>query len=300
MFKQGAKHAGKQAFKQGAKQAGKVAFKHGTKQAFKQGTKQAFKQGAKQAGKQAFKQGTKQTAKEGVKQAGRAALGATVVVELVFLGLDLYNDYQLYSSGEISRKEFCKQATSSFFVSVGSVGGAIAGGIIGTMVFPVVGTFVGGVISGVIGYFGGKAVGSEVGENFCEGDDSEEPLEDSMYGVYESSDGTILVKDLDSEENTFCHHDCDDEVDKLVAIEDSTVVTNSAEDPETTTDDSYDINDLDSNGALDFYFQSNDSESGEEIPMKGVLFPIFGNIQTVCWENLEEGNFCYCTIMTEL
>ena len=174
-----------------------------------------------------------------MKHASRLALGAMVVTELAFLGYDLYSDYQLYVSGTISRKEFCKRATSSSVGSVGSVGGATAGAAIGTAFFPGVGTIVGGVVGGVCGYFGGKAVGSKVGDmlkHFCEGD-SELP-EDFVYSS-------------------------------------------------------------ESNGRMDFYFHSNDSETGEEIPMKGVLFPVFGNIRTVCWENLNEGNFCYCTVMTE-
>ena len=305
MFKQGAKQAGKEVFKHGAKQAGKEAFKHGTKQAgkevFKHGAKQAgkqvFKQGAKQTGKQAFKQGAKQTAKEGVKYGGRVVLGATVVVELASLGYDLHSDYQLYASGEISRKEFCKRAASSSVGSVGSVGGATAGAALGSFVLPIpgVGTFLGAVVGGVTGYFGGKAFGSMVGEKlkyFCEGD--EELSEDSIsYGTFENSDETMIVKDLESEEDAFCHHDCDQEYqserDKVFEDNDI-IITNQAYagDSEMATDD---VNESDTDGDIEFYFHSNDSESGEE--MKGILFPIFGNIQTVCWE---EGDFCYCTV----
>jgi hypothetical protein len=240
-----------------------------------------------------------------VKHTGRAALGATVTVafELASLGYDLYSDYQLYVSGEISRKEFCKRATSSSVGSVGSVGGATGGAALGTAIFPGVGTFLGMVVGGVAGHFVGEAVGSEVGEKlkyFCEGD--EELLEDSMsYSSFENNDETMIVNnDLDIKEDKFCHHDCDHESQNEhgEVFEGADMIS---EDSETAADDCDDINEseFDSDGAMDFYFHSNDSKSGEEIPMKGILFPVFGNIRTVCWENLEKDNFCYCTVMTE-
>ncbi|MCG8622782.1 MAG: hypothetical protein MJE68_12400 [Proteobacteria bacterium] len=110
----------------------------------------------------------------------------------------------------------------------------------------------------------------------------------------------MIGKDLDSEEDGFCHHDCDQEYqnegDKVFEDNDN-IITNQAyaEDSEMATDGQDDINESesDTDGGVEFYFHSNDSESGEEIPMKGILFPIFGNIQTVCWE---EGDFCYCTV----
>ena len=236
-----------------------------------------------------------------MKHAGRAALGATIVAELAFLGYDLYSDYQLYTSGEISRKEFCKRATSSSAGSVGSLGGAAAGAAVGTAFFPGVGTFIGGVFGGVTGYFGGKAVGSEIGEklkHFCEGD--EEIIEDSTFhATFENNDDTMIVEDLDSEEDTFCHHDCESQNESGGLFESNDAMINQAEGSETTTNDCDDIHEIDPSSAMDFYFHSTDIESGEEIPMKGVLFPLFGNIQTVCWENLKEGNFCYCTVLTE-
>jgi outer membrane lipoprotein SlyB len=234
-----------------------------------------------------------------VKHGGRAALCATVVLELAFLGFDLYSDYQLYLSGEISRKEFCKRATRSSIGSVSSVSGATAGAAIGTMVGAGVGTFLGIVFGGVTGYFVEKMVGSKAGEklkHFCEGD--EELTEESIsYGSFENNDETLIVNnDLDIEEDNFCHHESQNEHGEV--FEGNDIIS---EDSETTADDLDDISvsESDSKGAMDFYFHLNDGKSGEEIPMKGILFPVFGNIRAVCWENLEKDNFCYCTVKTE-
>ena len=293
-FKQGAKHAGKETFKQGAKQAGKHTFKQGAKHAGKETFKQGAKQGAKQAGKQGVKQGAKQTAKEGVKQTGRAALCAALVAELSFLGYDLYSEYQLYLSGEISRDELCKRVTGVLAGSVGSVSGAAGGATVGAglgSIIPGLGTAIGGaigtIIGGVSGHFGAKVIGSEIGEklkHFCATDDSEEPLEDVVCD--ENCDEIMIVED--SEEDAFFHHDCDDEGNEDIK--------NPVEDSETFTGDT---EELGSEDALVFYFQSNDSESGEEIPMKGILFPVFSQIRIVCWEEMEKDKFCYCTLMTE-
>ena len=289
-FKQGAKQAGKETFKQGAKQAGKETFKQGAKQAGKETFKQGAKQGAKQAGKQGVKQGAKQTAKEGVKQTGRAALCATIVAELSFLGYDLYSEYQLYLSGEISRDELCKRITAALAGSVGCVGGATVGAGLGSII-PGLGTTIGGaigaVIGGVSGHFGAKVIGTEIGEklkHFCATDDSEEPVKDVVCD--KNCDEIMIVKD--SKEDAFFHHDCDNE--------DNEDIRNPVEDSETLTGDA---DELGSEDALVFYFQSNDSESGEEIPMKGILFPVFSQIRIVCWEEMEKDKFCYCTLMTE-
>ena len=92
-----------------------------------------------------------------------------VLIELALLGYELYQDYDLYISGKISRKEFCKRVTSSMLGSVGSISGLYVGASVGTAIFPGGGTFLGGLFGSLSGFFTFRSMGSAIGDQyFCE------------------------------------------------------------------------------------------------------------------------------------
>ena len=296
--KQGAKHAGKEAVKQGAKHAGKEAVKqgakHATKEAVKQGakhaTKEAIKQGGKETVKQGVKQGAKQTAKEGVKQTGRAALGATIVAELALLGYNLYSEYDLYIRGEISREEFCQRASSESVGSVGSVGGFFAGAAAGAAV-PVIGPVFGGIVGGLIGQLSFQKAGSIIGEklkHFCSEDD--ESVGKAECTAAENCDETMTEESSKENADGFCQHnscayESKDSIEDI-PTDDSELVSEKAGDEEIES----------SEDALSVFSTVTSIES-QQVLLR--LFPVFGQLHIVCWEELEEGTSCYCIFIAD-
>ena len=301
--KQGAKHATKEAVKQGAKHATKEAVKqgakHATKEAVKQGTKhatkEAVKQGTKHAGKEAVKQGTKhatkEAAKEGVKQTGRAALGVTILAELAFLGYDLYSEYDLYIRGEISREEFCQRTTSASVGSIGSFGGGSAGAAVGTLIFPGVGTVVGGVIGGLGGYFTFQKAGSILGEklkHFCKLNE-----DDKLVGAECTAAETMTAENSKENADGFCQHnscayESEDSIEDNIIInptDDSELVSEKAGDEEIESSEDTSV------------FSTVTSIESQQVLLR--LFPVFGQLHIVCWEELEEGTSCYCIFIAD-
>ena len=115
-------------------------------------TKEIIKSAVQQVTQEALREAAKTT----LASTAKTAFGCGIIVEGVFLGLKLLQDYKKKKDGEISQKEFGKRAlhysVGGSVSLIGSTAGAVIGATLSTeLVGTIVGSMVGGIIAGVAG-----------------------------------------------------------------------------------------------------------------------------------------------------
>ena len=123
---------------------------------------EATKKVAAEAARKVIAEATKKVAAEAAKttltSTAKTAFGCGAIVEGIFLGFNLVQDYKKKKDGEISQEEFYERAQRYLVGAVVSLIGSTAGAVIGTAFLRGVGTIVGSMVGGIIGGVAGGSV----------------------------------------------------------------------------------------------------------------------------------------------